>query len=157
MLGALIPLQHRGIAGSGKILDCNLLARSSEEVRAGGCHGERTLGKLHLIIVSDRSVLPIAQVAPVPDSNEADIIMVILKTLAVGADIGALRAVQQFPSSLKTMVRSPSASHFQPEMTLTPDSLAPSPGIPNVAAWAREGSSTTKPKSRRKKDISISS
>ena len=95
MLGALIPLQHHAIAGIGKILDCHLLARSCEESRPRGRHRKRTLGKLHTTIIGDRGVFPITQVAPVPDGHKADIVVVIVKTLTVGADIGALSAVQQ--------------------------------------------------------------
>ena len=84
MLGALIPLQHHAVAGIGKILDHDLLARSFEEVCSGGCHRERTPGKLIAVIVDDDGMLPVAEVAPVRVAEESIIPVIVADPDGVG-------------------------------------------------------------------------
>ena len=95
MLRRLIPLKGRGLPRCRKIRDTDLGHRFFQKIYPESDYLKRALGKLHPIIVGHRGVGPITEIPPVPNGHKADIIMIILKTLAVGADIGALSAVQQ--------------------------------------------------------------
>ena len=93
MLGALIPFKDRGFPRDREVLKQMLAHSAFQELLAGRAHGKRRPAELHAIVIGYGLLLPIPQRRPIPDGHKANI--VIVKTLTVLADLGALRAVHQ--------------------------------------------------------------
>ena len=151
MLRALIPFQHRGLTGTREILDGDPCLRSCQNAVPKVTTRKRAPAKLLAIIVGDDSVFTIAQVAPVRVA-EKSIIPIIATDPAVSARGNPYVAGIDAPA-LSLMVMSPSASHFQPEITPMPDKVIPLPGISRTpVSWGvcqrRSENNEAKPETR---------
>ena len=157
MLRRLIPLKGRGLPRCRKIRDTHLDACFCQELRPEGGYRETcSRANSHAIVVGDRGVFPIAQVAPVRVAEKSIIPSIATDPAGIGTGQPIRRGKGAPP--LRLMVMSP-ASHFQPAIIPTPDTVVPLPGISRTPvgwACARDGTRTISPRQRRsRKGVSI--